>query len=79
MVPGISHGGEPSGVVMLGVSSKSMSKDEMTQAITLGLSIGDQPWDYDASQSKPVRWSDVVQKATGMPSDELTDFYGDRK
>lgn len=72
-VPGV-HGG----VVMLGGSSRKLTKDDCTQAITLAFSIGDAPWDYGINQPR-VKWGRAVCLARGFSpnDDEMAERYGD--
>lgn len=77
MVPGINLGHGAPGFVFLGGSSLSLTKQQATDAIQMGLNIGDRP-DEQGLNCKPVTWSRAVLMGMGMPSDELTDFYGDR-
>lgn len=65
IVPGITGG-----IVALGRSSKDLSKQLATDALTLIFSIGDQPWEYDPSQQTQVAWGKAVCLARGIPYDE---------
>lgn len=76
-VPGISVNGEPAGLIYLSRSSLELTKEQASDAITIALQIGDHP-DEQGLNCKPVTWSRAVLMGMGMPSDELTDFYGDR-
>lgn len=66
------------GVVMLGGSSRQLTKGDCTQAITLAFSIGDAPWDYGLNGQPRVQWSEIVCKARGISpnDDDLADQYG---
>lgn len=69
IVTGISHNGEPAGVVTLGGSSRKLSKEQATEAITLAFHLGDAPWEY-GQQGDPVAWGDAVCLARGInPND----------
>lgn len=71
MMPGINMGNGPS-MIFLGGSSLDLDKgDKATQAITLAFAIGDAPWEYDPTQTKPVQWSHVVRLARGISDSEL--------
>ena len=61
------------GVVLLGGSSRKLTKCDCTDAITLAFSIGDQPWDYGCHNQQRVQWGDVVRAARGISDadDEL--------
>lgn len=63
MLPGIDMGTGPAGFVMLGGSSMDLSKEKCIEAITLAFAIGDQPWEYEPSQARPIRWCESVVKA----------------
>jgi hypothetical protein len=65
MMPGINMGEGPS-LVMLGGSSLDLDKANCTKAIELAFAIGDQPWEYEPSQTKPVHWCDKVMLARGF-------------
>lgn len=70
MMPGWQYGdGRPQGIIMLGKSSLALTKSEATDAITLGIHLGDHP-DEQGMDVKPVRWCDVVLLALGFnPAD----------
>lgn len=70
MLPGINRGEGAPGFVMLGGSSMSLTKQQCIDAITIAFSIGDAPWEYESSQTKPVRWCQSVCKARWL-SDEV--------
>lgn len=59
MVPGIDLGDGPRGLIFLGGSSKSLTKKQCTDAITMAFSIGDDP-EGQGIKSKPVRWCPAV-------------------
>jgi hypothetical protein len=65
------------GVVLLGGSSRKLTKEKATEAITLAFSIGDAPWDYGLVNQVRVTWCEVVTKARGIsPNDDaLADRY----
>lgn len=63
MLPGINRGEGAPGFVMLGGSSLKLTKAQCIDAITIAFSIGDQPWEYEPSQTTPVRWCASVCKA----------------
>lgn len=72
LLPGIDRGEGAPGFVMLGGSSLDLTKEQCTEAITLVFAIGDAPWEYDPTQTQPVRWSDVVLLARGInPREEV--------
>jgi hypothetical protein len=61
-VPALDNGEGVPGVVMLGASSMTMTKDEATDAITLAFSIGDDPSSQGIA-AEPIRWCAAVVKA----------------
>lgn len=63
MLPGINRGEGAPGFVMLGGSSLDLTKENCIEAITIAFSIGDAPWEYEPSQTRPVRWCESVVKA----------------
>jgi len=67
------------GVVLLGGSSRQLTKQDCTDAITLAFSIGDAPWDYGLVNQSRVTWSEAVAKARGISpnDDELAARYGE--
>jgi len=65
MLPGIDRGEGAPGFVMLGRSSLDMSKSDATDAIQLGMHLGDHP-EEQGIQSKPVQWCRVVLGAMGI-------------
>lgn len=73
LLPGIDIGEGAPGFVMLARSSLDLSKDQCTKAIHLAFALGDAPWEYDPTQTKAVRWCDVVELARGFnPNDFRT-------
>jgi hypothetical protein len=71
MLPGIDMGEGPAGFVMLGRSSLDLKKADCIKAITMVFAIGDAPWDYEPTQTEPVRWCDAVCLARGIrPMDQ---------
>lgn len=60
-VPGVEGG-----VVVLGGSSRQLNKKQATDAITWAFAIGDAPWEYDPTQTKPVQWGQAVRLARGI-------------
>lgn len=71
MLPGIDRGEGAPGFVMLGGSSKSLTKEQCTEFITLALAIGDAPWDYEPTQKVAVQWCDTVMRARGFNPDDF--------
>ncbi|MHC9085367.1 recombination protein NinB [Luteimonas sp. RIT-PG2_3] len=69
MLPGINRGEGAPGFVMLGGSSMSLTKQQCIDAITIAFSIGDQPWEYEPSQTKAVRWCEAVCKARWLTAE----------
>jgi len=65
MLPGIDRGEGAPGFVMLGRSSLDLTKTDATEAIQLGMHLGDHP-DEQGLQCKPVRWCAVVLGAMGF-------------
>lgn len=57
-------------VVMLAKSSKLLSKTQCTEAITMGLHIGDYP-DEQGLTSQRVRWTEAVIRGAGFTPEEL--------
>lgn len=70
MFPGWEYGdGRPQGFIMLGKSSMSLTKSEASDAITMGLQLGDDPSSQHIN-ARPVRWSDTVLLGCGFnPND----------
>ena len=66
------------GVVMLGGSSRKLTKQDATDAITLAFSIGDDPDSYGLKGQPRVQWSEIVCKARGISpnDDEMAEQYG---
>lgn len=64
VMQGIDRGEGKPGLIMLGGSSLSLSKDNARDAITCALEIGDNPSGQGLG-SKPVRWSDTVLLGIG--------------
>ena len=60
------------GVVLLGGSSRQLTKTDATEAITLAFALGDAPWDYEgcAHIKRPVPWCAVVCLARGISDSE---------
>lgn len=71
MLPGIDRGEGAPGFVMLGGSSLDLSKEKCSEAISLVFSIGDAPWEYEATQTVPVRWCASVCKARWLTDEEV--------
>lgn len=61
MMRGIDRGEGSPGLIMLGGSSKDLTKDEASDAITLAFSIGDDP-SSQGLNSAPVRWCAAICK-----------------
>lgn len=71
MLPGWIYGdGRPQGIIMLGKSSLSLTRSEATDAITLGIHLGDNPSEQGIDAS-PVKWSDSVMLGMGFPKECL--------
>lgn len=66
------------GIVLLGGSSRKLTKEQATDLITLLFSIGDAPWDYDLEGQKRVEWSTTIKLARGISDDDeqLAEIYG---
>lgn len=66
------------GVVMLGGSSRQLTKQDATDAITLAFSIGDDPEAYGLKGQTRVQWSEIVCKARGISpnDDDMANQYG---
>lgn len=73
MVPGINLGNGAPGFVFLGGSSLSLSKQQATDAIQMGLQIGDHPSEQGLD-CKPVTWSRAVLMGIGFSPQ---DFNGE--
>lgn len=71
MLPGIDMGHGPAGMIMLGGSSLDLNKQKCREAITLVFAIGDQPWEYEPTQTKPVRWCASVCKARWLTDEAV--------
>lgn len=68
-VPGWDNGDGRRGFVMLGASSLTLTKSEAADAITMGLSVGDDPSSQGLSAPR-VRWCDAVLRGLGFnPAD----------
>lgn len=69
-VPGWDYGdGRPPGLIMLGASSLSLTRAQATDAIQLGIQLGDDP-SSQGINACPVRWSDSVLLGQGLnPND----------
>lgn len=70
MVPGYADGEGSRGFVVLGKSSLQTSKGEMRDAITMGLHIGDAPWDQGLDCER-VQWCDAVLFGIGHNPNDL--------
>jgi hypothetical protein len=70
-LPGIHRGEGAPGFVMLGGSSLNLSKELCSEAITIAFSLGDQPWEYEPTQTRRVRWCDAVCLARGINPEEM--------
>lgn len=70
MLPGWHYGdGRPQGFIMLGKSSLSMTRSEASDAITMGVQLGDNP-DSQGIKVAPVMWTDAVILGLGFnPAD----------
>lgn len=66
------------GVVMLGGSSRQLTKQDATDAITLAFSIGDDPEAYGLIGQHRISWSESVCKARGISpnDDDMAEQYG---
>ena len=69
MIPGFDLGEGAPGFIMLGGSSKDLSKEQATDVITMAFAIGDVPDDQGLT-SPPVRWCSVITKARWITEDE---------
>lgn len=69
-VPAYDHGDGCHGVVMLGGSSLNLTKSQATDAIRMGVMIGDNP-DEQNLDCKPIRWSDTVYGGLGWNPKDL--------
>ena len=66
MMPGWHYGDDrPTGVIMLGRSSLSLTRSQASDAITMGIMLGDDP-ESQGIKACPVRWSDTVLKGMGF-------------
>ena len=66
MMPGWQYGDDrPTGVIMLGRSSLSLTRSQASDAITMGIQLGDDP-ESQGIKACPVRWSDTVLKGMGF-------------
>lgn len=69
MIPGVDTGNGHAGFVMLGGSSKDLTKSQASEAITMAVHIGDCPTEQGLD-AKPIRWSDTVLIGLGhSPTD----------
>lgn len=69
MMPGWHYGDDrPSGVIMLGRSSLSLTRAQASDAITMAIQLGDDP-ESQGIQAKPVVWSDTVLHGMGFGHD----------
>lgn len=69
-VPGYNNGDGQRVVVMLGRSSKDLSKTAASKAISIGLDIGDQPWEQELKCDR-VKWSRAVLLGLGFNPKDL--------
>jgi hypothetical protein len=68
-LPAWDNGDGRVGVIMLGASSRELSKSMACDAITMALALGDDP-STQGIDAKPVRWSDAVLLGLGFnPAD----------
>lgn len=65
ILPGWDYGQGPQGMIVLGKSSMSLTRAEASDAITMGVQLGDDP-ESQGIQACPVRWSDTVLKGMGF-------------
>lgn len=69
MVPGWDYGdGRPRGFIFLGKSSLTLSRAEASDAITMAITLGDDP-ESQGIQAKPVAWSTTVLHGLGFHED----------
>jgi hypothetical protein len=69
MVTGWDYGdGRPRGFIFLGKSSLTLTRAEASDAITMAISVGDDP-ESQGIQAKPVVWSDTVLHGMGFHED----------
>jgi hypothetical protein len=71
LVPAPDMGDGEQQFILLGGSSKELSKAQASDALTLGFSIGDSPTDYGLVQL-PVRWCKAVVLARWIEKEEPT-------
>lgn len=69
-VPAYNNGDGKFGVVMLGGSSLKLSKTQASDAIEMGLEIGDNPSGQGIS-SAPVQWCDAVLLGLGFNPNDM--------
>lgn len=65
ILPGWDYGHGPQGMIVLGKSSLSLTKSEASDAILMGIQLGDDP-ESQGIQAKPVVWSDTVLHGMGF-------------
>lgn len=70
MVPGYADGEGSRGFVVLGKSSLQTNRTEMREAITIGLEIGDQPWDQGLDCERVI-WCDAVWYGRGFDPEQM--------
>ena len=70
MVQGIDRGHGAPGFVMLGSSSKDLSRTLARDAITCALQLGDHPNEQGLAQ-RPVQWSAAVLRGLGFNPEDL--------
>lgn len=72
-IPGIDMGTGAPGFVMLGGSSLDLSKEQASKALEIAFAIGDQPWEYEPTQTKQVAWCDKVLQARGFSPNDFSE------
>lgn len=68
IVRGINTGERRAGLIRMARSSKELTKSEATEAIHMGLDVGERPEDQDLD-CRPVRWCAVVSLACFITED----------
>ena len=69
-LPAYDYGDGRHGIIYLGGSSLALSKTQASEAIEMGLHIGDDP-SAQGLKCKAVTWSDVIYLANGWNPDDF--------
>lgn len=70
-LPGWDFGDGRPGIIMLGRSSKDLTRDQAKDAITMAIAFGDDPETQGMRGARPVRWCDKVLLGMGYRMEDL--------